>query len=170
MLGRLRMPIEQAITEYAKLAQDVFKDKKIGGSSMYRGTKLQDALKTMVRDATGDEGEMMNEGREDDGCKTAVFAMARHNLNAGLPVLFRSYTVTTNPGPNCTICEAVYATMAHPDLFKNIDIVDSSVSQSFVGGVLGCSNPIAHRPSSALLDMHVPSKSRAPAVGIALKM
>ncbi|KAL5637740.1 hypothetical protein ACGC1H_002111 [Rhizoctonia solani] len=144
MLGRLRMPIEQAITEYAKLAQDVFKDKKIGGSSMYRGTKLQDALKTMVRDATGDEGEMMNEGREDDGCKTAVFAMARHNLNAGLPVLFRSYTVTTNPGPNCTICEAVYATMAHPDLFKNIDIVDSSVSQSFVGGVLGCSNPIAH--------------------------
>ncbi|KAL5637719.1 hypothetical protein ACGC1H_002103 [Rhizoctonia solani] len=144
MLGRLRMPIDKAISEYAKLTRDVFKDKKISGSSMYKGTKMQDALKTMVRNATGDEGEMMNEGREDHGCKTVIFAMARHNLNAGLPVLFRSYTVTTNPDPDCTICEACYATMAYPDLFKSIEIVESSVSQSFVGGELGCSNPIAH--------------------------
>ncbi|CAE6537880.1 unnamed protein product [Rhizoctonia solani] len=34
--------------------------------------------------------------------------------------------------------------MAHPDLFKSIDIVNSSVPQSFVGGELGCSNPMAH--------------------------
>ncbi|KAL5637889.1 hypothetical protein ACGC1H_002234 [Rhizoctonia solani] len=70
--------------------------------------------------------------------------MSKHNLNAGLPILFRSYTVATNPGPDSTIWQASYATMAHPDLFKSIDIVVSSVSQSFVGGELGCSNPIAH--------------------------
>ncbi|KEP45484.1 calcium-independent phospholipase A2-gamma, partial [Rhizoctonia solani 123E] len=144
MLGRLRMPVEKAKLEFAKLAEDVFKDKKISGTTMYKGTKLQEALKTLVREATGDEGETMNEDREGGACKTVVFAMARHNLNAGLPVLFRSYTVTTNPGPDCTIREALYATMAHPELFKGIDILESSVPQSFIGGELGCSNPLAH--------------------------
>ncbi|EUC58467.1 calcium-independent phospholipase A2-gamma, putative, partial [Rhizoctonia solani AG-3 Rhs1AP] len=144
MLGRLRMPVDKAIAEYAKLVKEVFKEKKMSGPTMYKGTKLQEALNAMIRDATGDEGERMIESRESLGCRTVVFAMAKHNLNANLPVLFRSYTVTTNPGPDCTIREALYATMAHPDLFKPIDIVDSSVSQSFVGGELGCSNPLAH--------------------------
>ncbi|KEP54088.1 patatin-like phospholipase, partial [Rhizoctonia solani 123E] len=144
MLGRLRMPIDKAISEYAKLVKEVFREIKMIGPTMYKGTKLQNALKTMVREATGDEEETMNEGTEHIACKTAIFAMSRHNLNAGLPVLFRSYTVTANRGPDSTIWEALYATMAHPDLFKSIQIVDSSVSQSFVGGELGCSNPIAH--------------------------
>ncbi|EUC58304.1 calcium-independent phospholipase A2-gamma, putative, partial [Rhizoctonia solani AG-3 Rhs1AP] len=128
MLGRLRMPVDKAIAEYAKLVKVVFKDKKISGPAMYKGTKLQEALNTMIREATGDEGERMVDDQKGTECKTVVFAMARHNLNASLPVMFRSYTVTTNPGPDCTIREALYATMAHPDLFKPIDIVDSSVS------------------------------------------
>ncbi|KEP51449.1 calcium-independent phospholipase A2-gamma, partial [Rhizoctonia solani 123E] len=144
MLGRLRMPVDKAIAEYAKLVKEVFKEKKMNGPTMYKGTKLQQALNAMIREATGDEGERMIEDQKGTECKTVVFAMARHNLIASLPVLFRSYTVTTNPGPDCTIREALYATMAHPDLFKPIDIIDSSVFQSFVGGELGCSNPLAH--------------------------
>ncbi|KAL5631736.1 hypothetical protein ACGC1H_007292 [Rhizoctonia solani] len=144
MLGRLRIPVDKATAEYAKLVKEVFKDKKLSGPTMYKGTKLQEALKTMIREATGDEGERMIDDQRSAECRTVVFAMARHNLNASLPVMFRSYTVTSNPGPDCTIREALYATMAHPDLFKPIDIVDSSVSQSFVGGELGCSNPLAH--------------------------
>ncbi|CAE6437262.1 unnamed protein product [Rhizoctonia solani] len=70
--------------------------------------------------------------------------MAQHNLNAGLPVLFRSYTVIANQGPDCTISEALHATMAHPDLFKSVTIIESSIPQSFVGGELGSSNPMAH--------------------------
>ncbi|KAG8746498.1 hypothetical protein FRC11_012690, partial [Ceratobasidium sp. 423] len=61
--------------------------------------------------------------------------------------MFRSYKAASNPGPDCTMWEALYATMAHPDLFKSIDIEDSGVRQSFVGGELGCSNPIAHVPA-----------------------
>ncbi|CUA77298.1 Nephrocystin-3 [Xenopus laevis] [Rhizoctonia solani] len=144
MLGRLRMPIEKAISEYAKLAKDVFQDTKLSGTTMYKATKLQDALKRMIREVTGDEGEMMSERREYTGCKTVVFAMAQHNQNAGLPTLFRSYTVSANPDPDCTISEALHATIAHPDLFKSITILDSSIPQSFVGGELGCSNPMAH--------------------------
>ncbi|CAE7085876.1 unnamed protein product [Rhizoctonia solani] len=98
----------------------------------------------MVRQTTGNEAEMMSNGQGSEACKTVVFAMAKHNLNAGLPVLFRSYSVSTNPGPDCTICDALYATMAHPDLFKSIDITHFGVSQSFVGGEIGCNNPLAH--------------------------
>ncbi|CAE6437188.1 unnamed protein product, partial [Rhizoctonia solani] len=144
MLGRLRLSVHKAIEEYAKLVKEVFKDKKMGGPTMYKQTKLQEALKTIIREAARDEEEKMSEGQENNGCKTVVFAMAGHNLNAGLPVMFRSYNVSSNPGPDCAIWEALCATMAHPDLFKGIDIVESSVSQSFVGGELGCSNPLAH--------------------------
>lgn len=74
-----------------------------------------------------------------------VFAMSKHNMNAGIPTIFRSYEAVVNSGPDCTIWEALYATMAHPDLFKSIDIRDnqnSLIPLSFVGGELGCSNPI----------------------------
>ncbi|CAE6458351.1 unnamed protein product [Rhizoctonia solani] len=98
----------------------------------------------MVRNATGNEEDMLVEGQISRRCKTAVFAMARHNMNASTPVLFRSYDAATNQGPGCTIWQALHATMAHPELFKGIDILDASVSQSFVGGEVGCSNPLAH--------------------------
>ncbi|CUA77728.1 Kinesin light chain 1 [Rhizoctonia solani] len=90
--------------------------------------------------------------------------MAQHNMNAGLPVLFRSYTVVANPGPDCTISEALHATMAHPDLFKSIEILVSSISQSFVGGELGCNNPIAHVLSEA--DRIYPEHTVASVVSI----
>ncbi|CUA74258.1 Kinesin light chain [Rhizoctonia solani] len=144
MLGRLRMPIDKSIEKYAKLVEEVFKEKKISGTPMYKATKLEQALKTMMREVTGDAAEMMREDQSNNPCKTMVFAMAKHNLNAGLPVIFRSYPVTTNPGPNCAIWQVLRATIAHPELFKGIDIVDSSVPQSFVGGDIGCSNPLAH--------------------------
>ncbi|CAE7095330.1 unnamed protein product [Rhizoctonia solani] len=138
------MPIDRAIQEYVKFVEYVFKKKKLSGPTMYKGTKLQEALKAMVREVTGNEAEMMNNGQPSNGCKTVVFAMAKYNLSASLPVMFRSYSVPTNPGPDCTISNALYATMAHPDLFKGIDIVHSGVSQSFIGGEIGCSNPLVH--------------------------
>ncbi|CAE6446543.1 unnamed protein product [Rhizoctonia solani] len=148
MLGRLRMPINNAIEEYAALMESVFSEKKITGPTMYKGTRLQESLKTMIRDATGNEGEMLIEVRGKDESEksmfSAVFAMARHNLNASVPVMFRSYDATSNPAPNGTIWQALYATMAHPDLFKGIDILDTSVPQSFIGGEIGCSNPLVH--------------------------
>ncbi|CUA77370.1 Nephrocystin-3 [Homo sapiens] [Rhizoctonia solani] len=146
MLGRLRMPIEKAVERYAELVKEVFKHKKFTGVPMYKATKLQAALKTMVREATGDDDEMMREDQSNNPCKTFLgwFSPWQGNLNAGLPVIFRSYPVTANSGPNCTICEALRATIAHPDLFKGIDISDSLVPQSFVGGDIGCSNPLAH--------------------------
>lgn len=70
--------------------------------------------------------------------------MSKHNINASIPTMFRSYHATANAAPDCTIWEALYATMAHPDLFKSIDIGEHPLRQSFVGGEVGCSNPLAH--------------------------
>jgi predicted acylesterase/phospholipase RssA len=73
-----------------------------------------------------------------------IFAMSKHNMNAGIPSIFRSYQGPNNQMPDCTIWEALCASMAHPGLFKSIDIGDRSMRESFVDGGLGCSNPIAH--------------------------
>jgi predicted acylesterase/phospholipase RssA len=70
--------------------------------------------------------------------------MSKHNMNAGLPVAFRSYQAPANQMPDCAIWQALCATTAHPDLFKSIDIGDGSISESFVDGGLGCSNPLGH--------------------------
>lgn len=70
--------------------------------------------------------------------------MSKRNMSARMPIIFRSYQSTDNPAPDCTIWEALYATMAHPDLFKSITISDGPIQHSFVGGELGASNPIVH--------------------------
>ncbi|CAE6520462.1 unnamed protein product [Rhizoctonia solani] len=145
MLGRLRMSNEAAVAEYGKLVQAAFCERRSIGSTggAYVGSNLRKALKAMVKVATGNEDEKMRDGRE-DGCKTMIFAMSRHNMNSSIPIMFRSYLASSNPGPECTIWEALYATMAHPDLFDSIDIGDYPLRQSFIGGEIGNSNPIAH--------------------------
>ncbi|CAE6511106.1 unnamed protein product, partial [Rhizoctonia solani] len=145
LLGRLRMSIEAAIVAYGKLVQEAFSERKTMGSTggAYVAPKLQKALKAMVKEATGNEDEKMYSEHE-HGCRTMVFAMSKHNLNSSIPVMFRSYLASANPGPDCTIWEALYATMAHPDLFDSIDIGDYPLRQSFIGGEIGNSNPIGH--------------------------
>ncbi|CAE7134280.1 unnamed protein product [Rhizoctonia solani] len=49
MLGRLRMPIENSIEEYAKMMENIFSEKKMNGPALYKGTNLQQALKGMIR-------------------------------------------------------------------------------------------------------------------------
>ncbi|KAG9073867.1 hypothetical protein FS749_014606, partial [Ceratobasidium sp. UAMH 11750] len=74
-----------------------------------------------------------------------VFAMSEHNMNASTPRIFRSYQVSNNQTPNCPIWQALRATTAHPELFKSIDIRDTSgIGESLVGGDMGCSNPTPH--------------------------
>ncbi|KAG8762929.1 hypothetical protein FRC11_006970, partial [Ceratobasidium sp. 423] len=146
MLGRLRMPLNLAIQEYAELIKGVFADKKIirtSGPSTYKGTKLREALQQIVAKSSKD-GEKMEEQDTREGCKTIVFAMSKHNMNASLPIMFRSYRVAANRGPDCTILDALYATMAHPNLFKDIEIEEGALRQSFISGDLGCSNPMKH--------------------------
>lgn len=75
MLGRLKMSMDEAITAYLALVGHVFSDKKTLASrepgAAYKGTKLQESLRRMVRDATGNEYEqMLDEQAEAGRCKT----------------------------------------------------------------------------------------------------
>ncbi|CAE6518485.1 unnamed protein product [Rhizoctonia solani] len=147
MLGRLKMPIDVAIHEYGKLVRKGFSGRRSAGSggATYLGSYLQSALREMVEGATGNENETMCDKHEGkDECKTIIFAMSKYNMNSGIPVLLRSYPALANSGPDCTIWEALYATMAHPDLFDSIVIHGGSVRQSYIGGDIGNSNPIEH--------------------------
>lgn len=62
MLGRLKMSLDSAIDHFATLATDVFSDKKYistSGSGAFKSTKMQQALKSIIRAATGYEDEKM---------------------------------------------------------------------------------------------------------------
>ncbi|KAG8690573.1 hypothetical protein FRC09_011936 [Ceratobasidium sp. 395] len=149
----LRLPIHKANKCFKKLGDEVYSNKKgiskSVGSTEYKTTKLKQTLKEIIRNATrngdqvGNEDETMMES-PDPECKIMILAMSKHNMNAGIPTIFRSYHVTNNRMPDCTIWEAICASMAHPEHFNSVDIGEAPMHQSFVTGTLGCSNPTAH--------------------------
>ncbi|CAE6459942.1 unnamed protein product [Rhizoctonia solani] len=147
MLGRLKMSTEEATTSYANLVKDVFSDKKRfrGRSGAFKSTKLRERVMNIVQSKTSNKNERMMERQTGQcSCKTMVFAMSKHNLNAGIPTIFRSYQAHSNSAPDCALWEAICASMAHPDLFKSVDIGKHPLTQSFVDGGIGCNNPLAH--------------------------
>jgi len=71
MLGRLRMDIDTAITHYNNIAKYVFSDlKQWGGDGRFKASKLEEAIKSMVRDITGDSESPLLEGNEAGVCRT----------------------------------------------------------------------------------------------------
>jgi hypothetical protein len=66
--------------------------------------------------------------------------MPAHNMS--FPHLFRTYQARKNQTFNCTIWEAARATSAAPTFFKRIVIGSPGLSQPFINGDMGCSNPI----------------------------
>jgi len=72
-----------------------------------------------------------------------VCAMNAYNMDANIPVLFRTYE-SREPHSNCKIWEAARATSAAPTFFKSIEI---GQAQPYIDGGLGRNNP-----SRAVLD------------------
>jgi hypothetical protein len=80
MVGRLGIPTKKATTSFANLANDVFSDKKIIGPCMFKASKLETALKDIIREATGNEDEPMMDKRPGGRrCKTYVFRDSNAN-------------------------------------------------------------------------------------------
>jgi len=71
MLGRLRMDIDTAIKHYNNIAKYVFSDlKQWGGDGKFKASKLEEAIKSMVRDITGDSESPLLESGEAGVCRT----------------------------------------------------------------------------------------------------
>ena len=70
MLGRLGMDVDTAIEHYANLAEYVFSDPKKWGNGRFKTTKLEKAVKSVVKDITGDEDSPLLESDEAGVCRT----------------------------------------------------------------------------------------------------
>ncbi|KAG8777650.1 hypothetical protein FRC12_000275 [Ceratobasidium sp. 428] len=149
MLVLLGLNVDQTIVAYSKLVESVFSEtKRVGasGSGTFKAVKLEEELKKMVREATGDgDTLMMRTQHDEEVCKVMVFAMSEHNMNASAPRIFRSYQGLANQMPNCPIWQVLRATMAHPELFKSFQVGETSGTPEWlVGGDVACSNPTPH--------------------------
>ncbi|KAG9104905.1 hypothetical protein FRC07_009685 [Ceratobasidium sp. 392] len=144
LVGRLGMTTEQAMETFARLSNEAFSERFIGKPT-FRASKLEKALKEVVRDTTGNEDELMlDRDVSSKKCKTMVFTMSRYNMNSGIPTILRSYRTSANPGPNCTIWQALRAATTHPEMFKSITIVNAGIAEPFMDAAMGCGNPIEH--------------------------
>ena len=71
MLGRLRMDVETAIDSYNNLAQQVFSDpKRWPGDGRFKATNLEEAIKSVVRNVTGNPEEPLLEVGNAPLCRT----------------------------------------------------------------------------------------------------
>ena len=62
MLGRLRMDVDTAIDSYSNLAQQVFSDpKRWPADGRFKATQLEEAIKSVMRDVTGNPDEPLLE-------------------------------------------------------------------------------------------------------------
>ncbi|QRW08184.1 kinesin light chain [Ceratobasidium sp. AG-Ba] len=145
LTGRLGMKTEEAMTCFAKLSSEVFSDKNLVGKPAFKALKMEKALKDILCSQTGQVDEPMLDMRiTSKKPKTMVFAMSKYSPSGSVPTIFRSYQ-SDNPGPNCTIWQALRAATAHPEMFKAMEIEDASgIRESFVDAAMGCSNPIEH--------------------------
>jgi len=71
MLGRLGMSLEQTIRSYGNLTGQVFSDMQTGGDGKFKASKLEKAIKDIVKAETGQEDErMLGTPPDGKGCKT----------------------------------------------------------------------------------------------------
>ena len=84
--------------------------------------------------------------------------MLADNMTAQIPTLFRTYRASENQSVDCEIWEAARATTAAPTYFAPITIGIPEIRPRYIGGSMGCNNPITQvRLEAKLLfpDRHV---------------
>jgi len=149
MLGRLQMSTEVALKHYLNIIRPIFDDKKRDQAGEIKpwdkvskanllGYNVQQMLKQIVGNIGGDR--MLHETDSDYTGK--VFVCAAPCANIRFPTLFRTYGVKSKESANCTIWEAVRATMAYPKLFADIEIPGiAGIKERFTGGDILSKNP-----------------------------
>ncbi|KDQ49841.1 hypothetical protein JAAARDRAFT_142838, partial [Jaapia argillacea MUCL 33604] len=143
MLGPLRMSVADAITTYAQMSEQVFSETKWKGrDSTFKASKLEAFIKRIIATKLGNPNARMMVLGNNEPSKTFICAMPAHNINSAIPRLFRTYQVPKGSTFNCMIWEAARATSATPNIFKPIEIGDSSMQELFIGGGVGCNNPM----------------------------
>ncbi|KAF8596369.1 FabD/lysophospholipase-like protein [Ceratobasidium sp. AG-I] len=148
LLGRLRLPITDAIECYVDILNRGFVKKglgiRLGTDDTFRATALEAVIGDIVaRHCRQSDARMIQDQDGGGGCKVMVCAMSADAMRGAIPTCIRTYRVAANQGPDCTIVQAVRATMATPGMFKRAWIEEHTVKAAYIGGGLGCNNPTA---------------------------
>ncbi|KAF8595697.1 FabD lysophospholipase-like protein, partial [Ceratobasidium sp. AG-I] len=149
LLGRLRLPITTAIECYVEILNKGFVKKglgiRFGTDEVFSATVLERVMGEIVSKHCGTvDARMIDEQNRIGGCKVMVCAMSADAIRGSIPTFIRTYRIAANQGPDCTIVEAVRATMATPGMFKKATIIEQSVKTKYISGALGCNNPTTH--------------------------
>jgi hypothetical protein len=69
------MSVEEAIEAYGTLVKKVFRDgRKVTGDGKFRASILEDVIKRIVKEKTGDaDSRMLNDSPDGQACKTYHF-------------------------------------------------------------------------------------------------
>ncbi|KAL1672481.1 acyl transferase/acyl hydrolase/lysophospholipase, partial [Schizophyllum commune] len=138
LLGRLQLSIDNAIECYMRVVNHVFVQFKQDGS--LKTTALEKVLKEIVnRFGTGEDMSLYDS--RPSSCKTFVCAREGGGETTSVRKL-RSYVRPRDTGIQCTIVEAVRATMGHSMFFKPVSVTKGNTSVSFVDAGSDHYNPV----------------------------
>ncbi|KAL1705461.1 acyl transferase/acyl hydrolase/lysophospholipase, partial [Schizophyllum commune] len=117
LLGRLRLSIENAIECYGRLVRQVFA--QIKGDGSFRASHLEKVVKEISR-RYGDGEDTPLFDTQPSVCKT--FVCVREDAGSGdiASRRLRTYAHPVDPTMQCTLMEAVRATMGNSTFFKPI--------------------------------------------------
>ncbi|KAF8594217.1 FabD lysophospholipase-like protein, partial [Ceratobasidium sp. AG-I] len=143
LLGRLRLDTITATKLFKEINERTFSTKKLfSRDSVYSASALEKVTGEIVARYCGRaDAKMIDASGDAPECKVMICASTAHALRAGIPTCFRTYPVSANQGPDCTIVEAIRATTAAPGLFKRAIIEENGIDIPYVGGGLECNNP-----------------------------
>ncbi|KAI5830306.1 FabD/lysophospholipase-like protein [Schizophyllum commune Tattone D] len=138
LLGRLQLSIEHAIECYLRVVSHVFVQFKQDGS--LKATALEKVLKEIVNRFGTGENMLLHDTRPSP-CRTFVCVREGGGETASFRKL-RSYARHRDTGIQCTIVEAVRATMGHSMFYKPVSIPRGNANVPFVDAGDDHYNPV----------------------------
>ncbi|EIW77896.1 FabD lysophospholipase-like protein [Coniophora puteana RWD-64-598 SS2] len=144
LLGRLRMPIDEAIKAYDDLNHRVFvgAKKPTGSDEASRSEAFIKFIQELCMKKLGiRDARMMEDASDVNACKVFICSRLAENMNAEKPALLRTYMTSKHRSPDCLVWEAARAALAMPGYFKPVNISDGGVTQRYVDGGIGLTNP-----------------------------
>ncbi|KAL1707201.1 acyl transferase/acyl hydrolase/lysophospholipase [Schizophyllum commune] len=138
LLGRLRLSMDDALECYKRIVERVFLRTKAGGG--FKVKSLEEVLKEISnRFGDGDETQMI--GERGPRCKT--FVCVREEVSGVVrPQKLRTYVHPAEPPFQCTLTEAIRATMGNPVFFEPLTISYNGTQATFLDAGDDRYNPV----------------------------